>query len=262
MSNPFKQEIAGEGMIRSAWVELGLPDIAEILVQHGWKHIVIDGEHGRGGLEDWVNIARAIESAGGTPIVRLPDGNDTMIKRAVDRGLRNFIVPLVNTAEEARRIVSSFYYPLRGHRGYAAPIIRGSDWGTRQDYARGSSNQDLVIMVQCEHVESVDNLEEIAAVDGIDVIFIGPNDLAASAGHLEQLDAPKVLQLFERIEETVTRHGKLLATIRSPGRDWDELEKRNFKMVVGINDVSLLIDGAHRELSLATSKPVENVSSY
>jgi 2-keto-3-deoxy-L-rhamnonate aldolase RhmA len=262
MSNPFKDDIRKGGMIRAAWVELGVPDIGEILVRHGWKTIVIDGEHGRGELEDWLHVARAIEAAGGTVVLRLPDGNDTTIKQALDRGFRNFIVPLVNSAEDARRIVSAFYYPSRGHRGYAAPIVRGSDWGARTQYALEDSFDDLVLMIQCEHVEAVANLEDIMAVDGIDVIFIGPNDLGASAGHLEELDAPPVLALLDQIEEIAHRYEKPLATVRSAGRDWHDLEARGFKVVVGINDVSLLIDGARTELAKALQMDVKNVKPY
>ena len=127
--NALKTRMAKGGMVSAAWAELGSPDVAEILVRHGWDTIVIDGEHGIGDVETWVAVARAIQSAGGEVILRLPDGADTTIKRAIDRGFRSFIVPMVNSAEQARAIVASFLYPPRGRRGYAAPILRCSDWG-------------------------------------------------------------------------------------------------------------------------------------
>ena len=246
MTNPIKSRLAKGGMIPAAWVELGLPDIAEILVRHGWPVLVVDGEHGRGDLEDWVAILRAAEHAGGEVILRLPDDSDTMIKRALDRGFRSFIVPMVNSPEQARRVASAFRYPSRGHRGYAAPIVRASDWGARPDYAREDAHEELCIMVQCEHVEAVENLEAIAEVEGIDMIFLGPNDLAASAGHLERMEHPEVQALLARIEETAARHGTPLATVRGAGRDWADLERLGYRIVAGINDVSLLIEGAGR----------------
>ena len=150
--NSLKTRLAAGGMIPAAWAELGNADVAEIMVRHGWSTIVIDGEHGIGDLETWVGMARGIEAAGGEVILRLPDGLDTTIKRAIDRGFRSFIVPMVNSADQARAVLASFFYPTRGSRGYAAPVLRCSDWGARPDYARDEAHDELVIMLQCEHV--------------------------------------------------------------------------------------------------------------
>lgn len=244
--NRIKTEMTKGGMISAAWAELGSPDTAEIMVHHGWKTIVIDGEHGIGDLETWVHMARAVEAAGGEAILRIPDGDDVTIKRALDRGFRSFIVPMVNTAEQARKVVSSFYYPLRGGRGYAAPILRCSDWGARPGYARDEAHEEVFIMLQCEHVDAVANLAEITAVPGIGAIFLGPNDLAASAGHLERMDHPEVQDLFRKVEAAAAKAGLPLATVRGGGRDWKELEALGYRLVVGINDVSLLVEGLHR----------------
>ena len=262
MNNPFKTRLAEPKMIAAAWSELGSPDTAEIMVRHGWDVIVIDGEHGRGGLEDWVHVSRAVEAAGGTVVLRLPEGSDTVIKQALDRGFRNFIVPMVNSAEDARRIVSAFHYPSRGHRGYAAPIVRGSNWGATPNYARENASKEVVIMVQCEHVDAVADLEQIAAIDGVDAIFIGPNDLAASAGYLERMDDPAFLPVLDQVESIAKKHGKPLATVRGPGRDWDELERRGFRLVAGINDVSLIIDGARAELEKLTGQAAGAAGRY
>ncbi|MFW2542090.1 HpcH/HpaI aldolase family protein [Primorskyibacter sp. 2E107] len=262
MTTPLKSLIAKGDMIPAAWAELGSPDTAEMMVRHGWNVIIIDGEHGRGDLELWVHMQRAVEAAGGIAILRLPDGDDTRIKQALDRGFRNFIVPMVNSKAEAERIASAFYYPKRGHRGYAAPIVRGSDWGARPEYAREEAHDELVVMVQCEHVDAVDALEEIVTVPGIDMIFLGPNDLAATAGHLERLDDPEALALFARVEKTCAAAGKPLATVRSAGRDWADLEKLGFRLVAGINDASLVIDGARAELAGLTGQVPGAVKGY
>lgn len=262
MTNPFRTRIKQPGMIPAAWIELGYPDVAEILARHGWSTFVIDGEHGRGDLEDWVHVSRAIEACGGTVILRIPEGNETLIKRALDRGFRNFIVPMVNTVEQAKAVVASFYYPTRGRRGYAAPIVRASDWGAKPDYARVDSFDDLVIMVQCEHVDAVANIDAIMQVEGIDAIFIGPNDLGASAGHLERLDNPEVLALIAKVEEAAARHNMPLATVRSAGRDWKELDALGYRMVAGVNDVSMLIDGARNGLAEATGQIGGAVKTY
>lgn len=111
---------------------------------------------------------------------------------------------------------------------------------------RDQAHDELVLMLQCEHVEAVRNLEEIVTVPGIDAIFIGPNDLAASAGHLERMDHPEVQALLARIEEVAARHAMPLATVRGAGRDWADLERLGYRLVAGINEVSLLVEGARR----------------
>lgn len=247
--NTLKARMAKGGMITAAWAELANPDVAEIMVRHGWDIIVIDGEHGIGDTEDWVAVARAVESAGGEVVLRLPDGMDTTIKRAIDRGFKSFIVPMVNTAAQARAIVASFLYPPLGRRGYAAPILRASDWGVRTGYARQEAQDDVLIMLQCEHVDAVANLEDIVAVEGIGAIFIGPNDLAASAGHIEDMESDEVQALLARIEEVTGKAGMPLATIRGAGRDWADLETLGYRFVIGVNDVSMLIESVQRSVA-------------
>jgi 4-hydroxy-2-oxoheptanedioate aldolase len=245
--NRLKARMSEPGMIAAAWAGLGSADVAEIMVRHGWDTIIIDGEHGMGDLETWVHMARAIEAAGGEVILRLPDGLDTTIKKALDRGFRSFLVPMISSAEQARAVMSSFFYPPLGKRGYAAPVLRCSDWGARPGYAREEAPEEVFVMLQCEDVASVAALEEIVKVPGIGAIFLGPNDLAASAGHLERMDHPEVHALFRRVEEVVTAAGLPMATVRGGGRDWKELEALGFRLVAGVTDVGSLVDGLRRE---------------
>ena len=242
--NRLKQRINAGEQVAAAGIELANPDIAEIMVRHGWTTLVIDGEHGVGDLDDWVAVARAAEAAGADVVLRVPDGSDTMLKRVLDRGFRSLIVPMVNTARQAQDIVASCRYPGLGRRGYAAPILRASDWGARPDYARQEAAGELLLMLQCEHLEAVENLPQIAAVDGVDMIFIGPNDLAGSIDHLERMLEPAPQDLLRRIEAQAVAAGKPLATITGAGRGWAELRSLGYRFMVGPNDVSLLIAGA------------------
>lgn len=242
--NRLKTRIAAGEFVSAAWAELGNPDIAEIMVHHGWDTIVIDGEHGTGDLEDWVAVARAVQAVGGEVVLRVPDGSDTMLKRVLDRGFRSLIVPMVNTTEQARSIVSACRYPGAGRRGYAAPIIRASNWGARPCYAREEANDGVLLMLQCEHVESVDNLAGIAAIPGVDMVFIGPNDLAGSIDHLERMQEDEPQKLLARIEAIANAAGKPLGTILGAGRDWVRLKALGYRFVIGTNEVSLLIAGA------------------
>lgn len=260
--NRLKQRIAAGEQVAAAWLELGNPDVAEIMVRHGWTTLVIDGEHGVGDLDDWVAVARAVEAAGGEVVLRVPDGSDTTLKRVLDRGFRSLIVPMVNTAEQARGIVASCRYPGLGRRGYAAPILRASDWGARPGYARHEAAEELLLMLQCEHVEAVENLPEIAAVAGVDMIFIGPNDLAGSIDHLERMEEPAPQALLRRIEAGAAAAGKPLATILGAGRGWAELRALGYRFMVGPNDISLLIAGARASAAERDDGPASPVGSY
>lgn len=242
--NDLKARLAAGELVTAAWAELGHPDVAEIMVRHGWRTVVIDGEHGLGDLETWVAVARAVEAAGGEVVLRVPDGSDTTLKRVLDRGFRSLVVPMVNSAAQARAIARSCRYPMRGARGYAAPIVRASGFGARPAYARDEAHDDLLLFVQCEHPDSLSSLAEIAAVPGIDGIFLGPNDLAAAMGHLEDLEQPDVQTALARVEAAAAEAGVVLATVTGGGRGWRDLRARGFRLVVGPNDVSLLVEGA------------------
>ncbi|WP_425100212.1 HpcH/HpaI aldolase family protein [Tropicibacter sp. S64] len=246
--NAVKSRLLNGEFITAAWAELGNADVAEILVRHGWPVVLIDGEHGVGDLETWVAVARAVEAAGGEVILRVPDGTDTMLKKVLDRGFRSIVVPMVNTAEQAAAIARSCHYPQTGKggigRGYAAPIVRGSGFGTRPEYAKRTANEDVLVFVQCETPESVAALPEICAVEGIDGVFLGPNDLAATLGHMENMDHAVPQAAFAEVEAKVTAAGKLLATVPGGGRSWADLRAKGFHLVAGVNDISFLMNAA------------------
>lgn len=256
--NALKSRLLNGDFVTAAWAELGNADIAEMLVRHGWPVVVIDGEHGVGDLETWVSVARAIEAAGGEVILRVPDGSDTTLKKALDRGFRSIVVPMVNTAEQAASIVRSCSYPRSGTggigRGYAAPIVRGSGFGTRPNYAKQTANEDLLILVQCETPESISALTEICATPGIDGVFLGPNDLAATLGHIEDMEHATPQAAYAEVVAKVSAAGKLLATVTGGGHSWSDLQAKGFQLVVGVNDISLLIGAAR---SAATARDIE-----
>ncbi|MFB8343860.1 HpcH/HpaI aldolase family protein [Brucella cytisi] len=193
--------------------------------------------------------------------LRVPDASETTLKRVLDRGFHSLVVPMVNTAEQAENIVAACRYPTFGRRGYAAPIVRASQWGIQCDYARKQAAEDLLLILQCEHVESVDNLAAIAGVEGVDMIFIGPNDLAASIGRIEQLQEGAVTDLIARIESVAAVSQIPLGTILGPKRGWQELKQLGYQFIVGPSDVSILIQGARNsaaELNTQELLPLVN----
>lgn len=242
--NTLKARIEAGETVTAAWLEIGSPDVAELLVHCGWDVIVIDCEHGTFGLEEGLNMIRAVEAAGGQAIVRVPDAEDATLKRALDRGAQSIMVPMVQNAEMARRIAGACLYPPRGRRGYAAPIVRASSYGAVADYARAQAHAEILLMVQIEHPDAIDQVVQIAEIEGIDMVFIGPNDMAAAMGHIEDMDRAEVHGALARIEEQAREGNLMLGTVLGAGRDYAALKKLGYGLVVGPCDIALLADAA------------------
>lgn len=189
------------------WVCSGSPMMAEIVAGGGLDWLLIDGEHSPLGLE---SIQLQLQAAGAydsCAVVRIPVNDTVLIKQHLDLGAQNLLVPMVNTAEEAARAVAAMHYPPRGVRGVGSALARGGRWNRIPDYlARASELVSLT--VQIETAEAVENAAAIAAVDGVDALFIGPSDLAASMGLLGEQEHPDVVAAVERTIEAVHGAGK------------------------------------------------------
>ncbi|MEM0909094.1 MAG: aldolase/citrate lyase family protein [Pseudomonadota bacterium] len=241
--NPILAAIRAGKTVVAMWMELGSPDLAEAAVHRGWTALVVDNEHGVSSLDKAVELHRAARSAGGEVILRVPAADPVHLKLVMDRGFRCIMAPMINTADEAREFVAACRYPPRGRRGYAAPVVRASGYGANADYRR-NSHEDILLIAQIEHHEAVDKIPEIAAVDGIDMLFIGPNDLAGSIGRLEELDHPDVLALAQTAEDAILASGKWLGSIPRPGRTAADLHTRGCRLIVGPSDIGFFLSGA------------------
>lgn len=247
--NRLKSKLLKQEPALGAWVMTGAVPNAEILAHAGYDFLVIDHEHGAGDTHDVFAMLRAVDAANGEAVVRIGWNDQTLLKRVLDAGARSIMVPMVETADEAQAAAESCLYPPRGRRGYAATAVRASNYGTVLGYTQAAADE-LLLIVQIESARAVENAAAIAAVEGVDMLFIGINDLAASIGRIEQLDHPDVLELVARAETAIKASGKLLGTIPSPGRDPRVLVGKGFNLVAAAADVSLLRDGARAELAL------------
>ena len=192
--NTFKRRLkAGETLI-GLWAQSGHAAVTEVVADAGFDWLLVDGEHAPLEVPTIVDQLRVIEPTG-TPAIVRPAWNDPVIlKRVLDTGVQTLLVPYVQSAEEARRAVASSRYPPSGVRGVAA-TIRANRYGRMPDYHR-RANDEMCVLVQLETGEAVARLEEIAGVDGVDGVFIGPSDLAASLGHLGHNAHPEVRALI------------------------------------------------------------------
>lgn len=188
--NLFKQSIlAGRRQI-GFWLSLGSAAVAEVVAGAGYDWVMIDAEHGPNDLATVIDQLRVLDAGPATPIVRPAWNDPVLIKRLLDAGAPALLVPFVRSADEAAQAVAATRYPPRGIRGVATSQ-RASRWGQRADYVQ-RYEQELCVIVQLETAASLAALEAIAAVPGVDALFIGPSDLAADMGHLGEPGHPEV----------------------------------------------------------------------
>ena len=228
---------SGEAAI-GAWLLTSSADVAEILSFGSLDFLIIDHEHGQGAIGDAIAQLRAIKGTDCTGIIRVPSNDHVYIKRALDAGATGILVPNVNSADEARRVVNACRYAPIGIRGVFSGM-RAMKYGFDPGYHAHAAD-GLLVMVQVESVKAIDNIPEIAGVDGIDLVFIGPRDLSATLGRVNQFDDPVVRGQIDRAERAILESGKLLGSIATGGRDACGMISRGYNLVVCGSDVSLL----------------------
>jgi 4-hydroxy-2-oxoheptanedioate aldolase len=206
-TNPFKKAIAEKRTQIGLWVSLLGPLNTEICAAAGFDWLLLDGEHTPNDLLNALQQAQTIAAYPGThAIARIPMGHgyagQALIKQYLDIGIQTLLVPMVETPEQARELVRCMRYPPQGIRGMAA--TRASGWGRNTGYAK-EANREVCLLVQVETQEGVRNVDAIAAVEGVDGVFIGPADLSATFGHVGDpwhADMQKLhADLFARIQK-------------------------------------------------------------
>ncbi|OUS92832.1 HpcH/HpaI aldolase/citrate lyase family protein [Rhodococcus sp. NCIMB 12038] len=188
--NEFKRRLSGDQPLIGFWLTLGDTVSAEVCAGAGFDWVVIDGEHGP---YDARSVLPVLQAMGGypdcAPVVRVPTGEPWLLKQYLDAGAPTVLVPMVDTAAQARTVVDACRYPPQGSRGVGG--ARASRWGRYPDYLK-EANDEVCVLIQVETAEALDNLEEILDVEGIDGVFVGAADLAASLGHPGYAAHPEV----------------------------------------------------------------------
>jgi 2-dehydro-3-deoxyglucarate aldolase/4-hydroxy-2-oxoheptanedioate aldolase len=208
IENRFKTWLTGEGPRPplGTWLMSAGPATAEALGHSGFDFLVVDMEHVPIEVSDLAHILRAVGCTPADAVVRLAWNDQVLVKRVLDAGAQTIMLPFVQTAEEARLAVSYAKYPPMGVRGVAA-VHRGSRFGRAADYLK-RANDAVAVIVQLETPEAIERLPEIAAVPGLDALFVGPGDLAAAMGHIGNIAHPDVQALIERAARMARDAGK------------------------------------------------------
>lgn len=189
----FRERLtAADGPLIGLWTCAGSPITAEIIAGSGCDWVLLDAEHSPNGLESVLAQLYAMSAYPVAPVVRLPIGDPVLIKQYLDLGAQNLLIPMVDSAAQAESLVAAVRYPRTGIRGVGSALARSARWNRVDDYLR-RADETVSLTVQIESSSAIDAVEAIVRVPGVDQIFIGPSDLAASMGHLGQQQHPEVV---------------------------------------------------------------------
>ena len=222
--NQFRQDLIARKKLIGCWCSLGSPITTEVMGLAGFDWLLLDGEHAPNDVLSFIPQLMALKDSASAPVVR-PQWNDTVIiKRLLDAGFYNFLIPFVESADDAKRAVAATRYPPQGVRGVSVSH-RSNRYGTVPEYFE-VINDNISVIAQIESRKAVGAIDEICAVDGVDCVFIGPSDLAAGYGYLGNPLHPEVQEAMQRIIASAKAHGKpagILAPVEADARRYLEM---------------------------------------
>ncbi|WEV59168.1 HpcH/HpaI aldolase/citrate lyase family protein [Bifidobacterium sp. ESL0728] len=210
--NAFKEALKSDRKLLGLWLAFGSATAAEISADAGFDWVLVDGEHGPNDLTTILEQLRALYGYPVNPIVRPANSDPVLIKQVLDLGAQTLLLPMVNTREQAETMVRAAHYAPEGFRGVGASLARSGRWGRIPDYMRVAAD-DICILVQVETKEALANVDEIASVDGVDGVFIGPADLSASLGHPDDAENPDVQKSIHHAFDVIASHGKAIGSL-------------------------------------------------
>ena len=231
LENLTKAKLATGAAVFGCFVRTAEPQLVEYVAMLGWDFLVFDAEHGSLEPREVEDLCRAVEPRGTTPLVRVTTNDAPTILRFLDTGAHGVHVPWVNSAADAERAVRSVKYTPRGIRGLAGS--RASEWGLREpvgEYVQ-RANRETLVVIQVETQDAVDAIDDYLAIDGIDVLSLGPTDLSQSLGHPGDLRHPDVLNAMERVADAVLGSDKVLGIYAGTAdmtREWLDRGARYF----------------------------------
>jgi len=200
----IRERLRSGGHSIGSWMQIPHPSIAEIMGQAGYDWVAVDMEHGAIAVHQLPDLFRALELGGTLPLARIAQGHPKDCKQALDAGAGGVIVPMIESADQLLAVRDACRWPPAGTRGVG--FARGNLFGKHFDqYAEEAQAPLLVAMI--EHVDAVEVLHEILAVEGLDAIMIGPYDLSASMGLTAQFDSPDFMSTMKRILTLCVQHG-------------------------------------------------------
>lgn len=248
--NRLKAALARGEMQLGTWLDCNSPVVAEIAAGAGFDWCLIDAEHAPFDMGAMQAQVRAMAASGVPVAARVPVGEAWVIKQVLDLGVQSILVPMVDSAEQARAMVAAMRYPPAGTRGLAPPIVRASRFGAVSDYQQ-TANAQTCLMVQAESRRALDDIDAIAGVEGVDCVFIGPHDLAADMGFPGDLAAPEVVRAIDHITDRTRAAGKAIGIFCLDPGQLRRYAARGVTMIAVASDVVTLSRALREQVATA-----------
>ncbi|MEW9583685.1 2-dehydro-3-deoxyglucarate aldolase [Paraburkholderia sp. DGU8] len=253
LPNRFRRAVrAGETQI-GCWASLASPIVTELLGVIGFDWMLLDAEHAPNDVLTLIPQLMSLKDSASAPVVRPPANDSVFIKRLLDSGFSNFLVPFIESGADAARAVAATRYPPQGIRGVSVSH-RGNRFATVADYFQ-QANENVCVIVQIESPKAVDSIDEILAVDGVDAVFVGPSDLAAGYGHLGNANHPDVQRAIARVFERAQAAGKASGILAPVQADAERYLAMGCRIVAVCADMGLLKNAAQTVQKQFMQKP-------
>jgi 2-keto-3-deoxy-L-rhamnonate aldolase RhmA len=246
--NAFRQLMQSSGSQPpiGTWISSASPLLAEAMGHVGFDWVVVDMEHAPLDVMPLLNLLQAVGNTKATAIVRVPWNDPVVVKRVLDAGATTVLFPFVQNAEEARQAVAATRYPPNGVRGMSG-MSRASRFGTVPNYLKNADGT-MGVIVQLETPQALSQLEAIAAVNGVDALFIGPADLSASMGHVGQFTHPEVMTAMSDAARRCKAAGMPIGSLGSTPEVAVQYRAMGYDFVSVASDMGLLMRGAQAAL--------------
>lgn len=242
----FKTKLRNGEQLSGAWSTLGSAEVAFLMARAGLDYIIIDLEHGKGGVDTVRDQSLALLSLDCAIVVRLPDHQVGSIKRILDAGANAILAPSVDKRAQGDAILRAALFAPAGERGVAVGAIPAADYGFMPQSYFDNANDALTCIFQVETPEALRNLNDMVQDDRVDAFFVGPNDLSTALGGFRDYKSPTFQEAMQRFETTVSAAGKALGCLPYPGRNTDDLFEQGFQLAPSGSDHGFIKEGAAR----------------
>jgi 4-hydroxy-2-oxoheptanedioate aldolase len=244
--NGFKAALARDATQYGIWAGFATGYAAEIVAGLGYDWMLIDGEHAPNTVPSVLNQLQTVAPYTTAPVVRAVNGDASLIKQLLDVGAQTLMIPMVETAEQAQALVRAMRYPPHGIRGVGGGLTRATRWDGVADYLN-TAHEELCLIVQVESRLGVENVAAIAAVEGVDAVFIGPADLSIGLGHAGNPSHPEVQERIRHAVDATLAAGKVSGILAPNEEDARRYQAWGCRFIAVAIDISLL-----RQSALAT----------
>ncbi len=250
--NTLKIALQAGQVQHGIWLTSGTGILAEVAGSAGFDWCLIDGEHGPNTVSEMLPQLQALAISGTAAVIRIANAEDWMIKQALDLGCQTILVPMVDDAKTAQAMAKAMRYPPAGNRGMGAALARATSFGSVADYPQ-TANDQVCLLVQAESAAALENIDAIAATDGVDGVFVGPADLSADMGFPGQPDHPEVEAAIDHMIARITAAGKVAGIITFDESRFGEYAKKGVTFL-GVGGDMMILNKALRALAQTVAK--------